>query len=136
MGIPLRCATCGDFIGIENDFVSMSRIWHNNKDFSGTVNIHCSGKGQHTKPILHTKNVHCGLSKRFLKIYPDTNTSSTWLEYKGPKNKLFLWLAIIFSGRTGKCYEGVLVNGKWTWWSADIGFFGEGYDSFKRYKEG
>lgn len=84
MSKPLRCATCGDFIGVYTSFGS--RKWHGE----------CPGEGKHPKTERIEKKVGPGLYRR-TNIYHASNTTSTWLVYR-LKNKVLLEVLVILFG--------------------------------------
>lgn len=108
MSIPLRCATCGDIVGVS--------------DYSGHPAIYllgCPGEGKHPKPERVEKMKLWGVINEITKIYPETHTSSKWAEYLGPNNKFLLWLTMAVSG-----WNQIYVNGKWVWRKGWFGLLG------------
>ena|SRR3989344_2423352 len=126
MAIPYFCSKCDDVIGMEPQGLSLGRL--GSGDFDSTMNVTCPGKGNHPKPKRTESMRLFGLIRRVFLEYPQTFTISSWEEYTGPQSKFWLWFAIVFGT---KCYpngshDGVTVNGKWTWWDFETGFYGDG----------
>lgn len=129
MSIPLICKNCGDLIGEESTQHTLGRVLAGGAgSFDSMVSVSCPGKGKHRKPEVSKSKKLFGLISKICVYYPETDTVSTYEEYAGSNNKFLLWVAIIFGTRrrgNGE-HEGVLVNGKWVWWNADLGFYGDG----------
>lgn len=96
MSKPLRCSSCGDFIGVYSDF-------HSRK-----YNKHCPGQGKHSKTIITESLMTFKLLTRRTNYYPDTKTTSTWLEYHGNSTFMLKILKRIY----GRIYDAT--NKKWS----------------------
>ena len=119
MSMILSCLSCGDIIGTTECFS------HNGY----TRDIACPGRGKHPPPKRTVVTRRFGLIREVSLFYPESSAHSSWAEYSGPRSKLLLWLAIHFNGRE---HEGVVVNGKWAWWSFRLGFYGAGVKELKK----
>ena len=108
MSFPIRCIVCGDIVGVSG--VCFNPI------------INCPGAGRHKKPTRTEKTGFFGLLKEILIVYSEVDSHSTWVEYIGPRRKLWLWLAVVF----GTHEKRVTVNGKWAWFNWENGLFGDG----------
>ena len=126
MSILLSCRTCGDTIGIDEPSVLSLKYFDLIDRISG---MPCLGHGKHPAPKRTTAMKRFGLIRDVTLSYPETDTHSSWAEYKGPRSKLLLWFAILFNGQK---WSGVVVNGEWAWWSFDVGFFGDGVKELEK----
>jgi len=122
MSIPVHCNKCGAMIG------SLYGMWLN-PYFRGlsTEMPRDSGPCNHQEPQRTEGMKFFGWIKKVCIDYPETETSSSWVEYYGPSSKFILWLVIIFTAR-----DGILINGKWAWWDSSHGFFGEGIKELEK----
>ncbi len=127
MSIPVSCPKCGVLIGeieISSKFDLMAievliRLYRE-------AVFDCS----HTEPKRTKAKKLLGLVNQIHVEYPETGTTSSWLEYSGPLNKFMLWVTLCFVGRR-RC---VLVNNKWVGWNPSIGFFGDGVKELEKLK--
>ena len=122
MSISLNCPSCGETVGVDDclyGFRSKSLL-------AETDEIACPGKDKHRPPVRAGKRKFFGLIERVTVTYPETRTCSSWNEYVGPKRPFYVWLAIVLGDA-----DGIVINGKWCWWSAKLGFYGDGASEFQ-----
>jgi hypothetical protein len=85
MSKPLRCATCGDMVGVNNGFGH--RTWK----------APCPGKGKHPKPIREEKPKFFGLYHYIFLHYPGNASNSRWNEFRH-ESKFLLAIAKLLAG--------------------------------------
>jgi len=126
MAIPLFCKDCHEVVGIESSMATLARLSTMNLD--SVVNVNCMGKENHLEPIRSEKTQLFGLINQITVVYPETETTSSWEEYVGPKRKIHVWFAIVFGTEKypNGSYRGILIDNKWTWWDKKISFYGDG----------
>ena len=127
MSIPYFCGKSHDVIGTEPGALTLCGGFSGNFD-STIMDVDCPGKGNHSKPKRTESTRLFGFIRHIFLEYPETSTTSSWEEYTGPQSKFWLWFAIVFGTKRypNGSYAGLVVNGKWVWWSFEMGFYGDG----------
>lgn len=115
MDTKIHCRYCRHVVGVIDDVER--ELGRMGTEFYPEEYCH----GEHARPVEFTR-VHClGLVKEIRILYPETNTEERWSEYIGPRNRLFLWLAL-------QSVPGSLrLDDAPVCWSARSGFFGSGF---------
>jgi len=68
MSKPIRCATCGELVGLHNALFVTGRKWGGN----------CPGRGKHPKPEQIIKRHFHGLWETVTQRWPETGSVSVW----------------------------------------------------------
>ncbi|MFA5997152.1 MAG: hypothetical protein WC791_01535 [Candidatus Paceibacterota bacterium] len=133
MKIFVDCPHCGMIVG--EVVVGDVEVLHNIDKYQGFTEavvkeVQCNilDCNNHKTTVKETTELF-GLIKQTVVTYHETNTFSLSLEYIGPSNKFWLWVALLFAGN-----DGITVNGKRVWWDFKTGFFGDGVDELVNLK--
>lgn len=116
MSVPVDCPKCGKTIG-EIDFP----VKNIQSEIGFRQHLGSYSGCKHPEPVRFESMKFFGLVKRMRINYLETSTSSSWVEYIGPSNKLLLWLVIMLYGDPG-----VVVNHQWAYWEWNHGLYGDG----------
>lgn len=116
MSVPVGCPKCGKTIG-EINFPVVNI--HSEVGFRQRLGSY--SECNHPEPTRTESMNFIGLIKQVRIKYPETHTSSSWVEYVGPPSRLLLWLAIMFYGDPG-----VVINHQWAYWKWNRGLYGDG----------
>jgi len=109
----IRCAKCGDMIGVWPDDL---------RELIERTNVHplvrCPGKGNHTKPREVSLQIYWLIVEEFLICYPETDTREHAYRYIGPAwwPLVAIALCLLVKRNPKELYKKIRMSGKMVFW--------------------